>query len=396
MFSITRFFFCFFFQAYLLDLFVVFTSYFFTYSPADQDELEERFSALLEYRASDDEYMRMYRKTQYVIRNNLPGSPVRQQETTPTSQDCRTDPSSVVALSFAKEDVKAALALKELLIEGCPSLQISEPRINDTSRLKALDAAEVIIIMLSPAYLNSSELVEELNIALYRHRMGSRQVIYPIELAPLPSKPTYVRLLPCDFSAMDFAWQLRVSRDKMTSIPQVDHLAKGNDIDTSVASCLLDASIMILKRLKDPDNYPGHREVIVNSIEVQKTWNEIRQDLSKEKGFTYLKLAFDVEGTSGEDQDRHSVAATDVKSTSMPMESESSAGKKTKVPVEQDETEQEQHKGSASDASSHHFKETTSRSAATQESHGAHKGSYDLHDKHLQSNKSKTKSCVIV
>lgn len=334
--------------------------------------------------------MQRYRKTQFVVRHHLLSAPTSQEVRSPTGNS-----SCVVALSFAEEDIKAALAMKELLIEGCPTLQISEPRTNATSRLKALDAAEVIIIMLSPAYMNSTELVEELNIALYRHRMTAHQVVYPIQLAPLPTKPTYIHMLPCDFSAMDFPWKLKVYGNLM-DISKMEHLAQANDIDASVASCMLDASELILKRLTDPGYYTEHTQVLVNNLEVQKVWNEIRERLSKEKGYHHLKLSFGVELTNEEND--HS--AVDTKTTPLHMDTTNNAGKKPKTPVEQDETEQEEHKEDATveeAASSHHLRQETTTTHSTDSevhhtSHGAHKESYDLQ----QDKQAKAKSCVIV
>lgn len=305
-----------------------------------QDELEERLQALREDRPTVDECMQRYRKSQFVLHHrlvsiNTPETDVQPKKLAPSNQnqDSSADSSCVVALSFAKEDTKAALAMKELLIAGYPNMTISEPRTNATSRLKALDAAEVIIILLSPEYLNSKELVEELNIALYRHRITPHQVVYPIHVAPLPTKPAYVHLLPSDFSALDFHWKLKIFWNQMRA-ERISQLADGNDIEVGEATCLLDASELILKRLTDPGYYEEHTNVIVNNLVILKTWNDIRAQLSKENGLNQLKMLFGVELTGQGDIVR---TENNVSSVSESKRTESHP----KIPVEQDEKEQQ-------------------------------------------------------
>jgi hypothetical protein len=198
-----------------------------------------------------------------------------------------------VALSFAEEDAKTAGTIKHLLLKQRPNLNISEPRTNATSRLNSLDVAQVIVIFLSPAYINSKELVEELNIALYRHRTTSHQVLYPIQVSPLPHKPTYIRLLPCDFAAMDYTWMLKALGQ--TSPGRIEDLAEENDISAGAANCLIEASDVIIHRLSNVDDDEDHCQVLLNNLEVQKAWEDLRENLSKEEGLVSLKRSFDAE-----------------------------------------------------------------------------------------------------
>ena len=365
-----------------------------------------------------DEFTQRYRKIQVVMRKNLLGKPVfisdKQpgadqtpgddfaSETPPTTTAGQpvSKPTSEntcdVALSYAEEDAKAAIAMKRLLLGQSPSLKISEPRTNTTSRLMALDVAQVIVILLSPAYMNSMELVEEMNIALYRHRFTPLQIVYPIQVSPLPPKPTYIHLLPCDFAAMDYAWMLRALGGNM-SLGRIEHLAKENDIGLGVASCLLDASDVIIKRLSNADGHEEHTQVLLNNLEVQKIWHELREELRKEQGLYDLKAVFNVELV--EDSD---LGANDDEAESSELDDNDDDNDKTTT-LEEMETEEKkeltenenlnQNSSQAEESKDSSTKSSPRRLVSFSPNAKGITGSYDLQKAETEN---KSKSCTVV
>lgn len=261
-----------------------------------ESEIERRLAHLTDDHISIDEFTQNFRKIKLVIRKNFlseslffPGHGNKPKSVAPSNEAA-----CVVALSFAEEDASAAEAMKCLLLKKCPGVTISLPRTNATSRLHDLDVARVIIILLSPAYLNSKELVEELNIALYRHRSSSHQVVYPIQVSPLPPKPSYVRLLPYEFAAMDYSWMLRALGGQINR-ESIECLAEENDISASVASCLMDASDLIFQEISNTDDDEEHYQVLLNVLEVQHMWKQLLEKLSKEEGLDTLKRSFGIQ-----------------------------------------------------------------------------------------------------
>lgn len=206
-----------------------------------------------------------------------------------------------VALSFAAGDTKAAIILKQLLLEKLPSLKISEPLAGDFSRVQSLDVARVIVLLLSPSFLASSELVEELNIAIYRNRCSSRRILFPIQVAVIPPKPSYVHLIPSEFSCNDYKWACQiVDRDLQD---EVCRMAQRSDIDVDEAFCLRTAAGVISERLLEeekPDLNLGNR-VLLNVHEVEENWKRVQMALQQEDGLEKWKAVFGIEMKSKED-----------------------------------------------------------------------------------------------
>eukprot|EP00794_Sanderia_malayensis_P007284 gene7284-8097_t len=72
-----------------------------------------------------------------------------------------------------------------------------------------IDEADLVVLFLSPEFLNSPELIEQANIALCRQRVSDRLVMISIVLDSLPTNHAYLRLLACFFSCNDEIWQER-------------------------------------------------------------------------------------------------------------------------------------------------------------------------------------------
>lgn len=205
-----------------------------------------------------------------------------------------------VALSFAEGDKRTAVILKQLLLEKVPSLKISEPMAGDFSRVQSLDCARVIVPLLSPAFLASSELVEELNIAIFRNRSSSRRILYPVQVAAFPPKPSYVHLIPCEFSSSDYKWAWEIVDQNLRD--EVSRMAERNFMDVDEAFNLKTAASVISKRLLEeskPDLNLVNR-VLLNVHEIEEDWTQVKKAIQREEGLEALKRTFGIEINSWE------------------------------------------------------------------------------------------------
>ena len=205
-----------------------------------------------------------------------------------------------VALSYAEGDKREAVTLKQLLLEEVPSLKISEPMAGDFSRVQSLDVARVIVLLLSPAFLASSELVEELNIAIFRNRSASRRILFPVQIATYPPKPSYVHLIPCEFSSSDYPWAHKIVDQNLQR--EVSLLAQRNLIDVDEAFCLKNAATAICERLLEeskPVLNPVNR-VLLNVHVIEEEWKQVRMALQREQGLESWKRTFGIEINSME------------------------------------------------------------------------------------------------
>ena len=216
------------------------------------------------------------------------GHQVSEQSPAVTSQSGECD----LALSYAAQDSNLAVLLRRLLLEKLPHLKISEPQLNVTSRLVTLDVARLIVPLLSPAFLASKELMEELNIAVFRNRSASRQVIFPIHVAELPLKPSYIHLIPCEVSALDLSWAWKVM--DQDSREEVERMAEEQDISNDVSFCLKSSVVAIVQRLTNGAHSDIPNQVLLNFDEVQNSWNEVLLRLEEEDVPESLKRAFGV------------------------------------------------------------------------------------------------------
>ena len=227
-------------------------------------------------------------------------SQVASSEPTSSPVTSSSSASCDVALSFAEGDKRAAVILKQLLLEKIPSLKISEPMAGDFSRVQSLDVARVIVPFLSPAFLASSELVEELNIAIFRNRSSSRRILFPVQVAAFPPKPSYVHLIPCEFSSSDNKWAWKVVDRNLRD--EVSRMADRNFMDVDKAFCLKAAASVISERLLEeskPDSNLVNR-VLLNVHEIEEDWKQVKQALQREEGLEAWKTTFGIEINSWE------------------------------------------------------------------------------------------------
>ena len=200
-----------------------------------------------------------------------------------------------LALSYAEGDKRAAVILKQLLLEKVPSLKISEPMAGDFSRVQSLDVARVIVPLLSPAFLASSELLEELNIAIFRNRSASRRILFPVQIMTYPPKLSYVHLIPCEFSNSDYKWAHKIVDRNLQG--KVSLLAQRNLMDVHEAFCLKNAATVICERLLEenkPVLNPVNR-VLLNVHVIEEEWKQVKMALQQEEGLASWKRTFGIE-----------------------------------------------------------------------------------------------------
>lgn len=226
---------------------------------------------------------------------------VTSSDSTPSQVTPQGNTACDIALSFADSDKKCAVVLKQLLLENIPSLKINEPVAGDFSRVQSLDVARVIVPLLSPAFLVSNELVEELNIAIFRNRSSSRRILYPIQVSAIPPKPAYVHLIPCEFSSSDFKWASKVIGENPSN--EVSKIGEMTGVDVDEVFCLKAAADVIAERLSEENkqDLKSFNRVLLNVHETEQDWKKVQQALYEEDGLETFKRTFGVEIKRGQD-----------------------------------------------------------------------------------------------
>lgn len=227
---------------------------------------------------------------------------VTSSDSTPSPVTSPGNTACDIALSFADSDKKCAVVLKQLLLEKIPSLKISEPVAGDFSRVQSLDVARVIVPLLSPAFLVSNELVEELNIAIFRNRSSSRRILYPIQVSAIPPKPAYVHLIPCEFSSSDFKWASKVIGENPSD--EVSKIGEMTGVDVDEVFCLKAAADVIVERLSEENkqDLKSFNRVLLNVHETEQDWKKVQQALYEEDGLEGFKRTFGIEIKRGQDE----------------------------------------------------------------------------------------------
>lgn len=107
----------------------------------------------------------------------------------------------------SSEDTEYCHLLHQLILSQNPSLVVKKfSDENSSTRLTFLDEARLIIPLLSSSFMQSAELVHELNIAWCRQRTSPHLCFLAITVDHLPDKPTYIRIFPSFFNCLDRQW----------------------------------------------------------------------------------------------------------------------------------------------------------------------------------------------
>ncbi|XP_013414543.1 uncharacterized protein LOC106176622, partial [Lingula anatina] len=123
-----------------------------------------------------------------------------------------------VALSYTESEEQYGQALKKMLHLKAPWVKVSKKSQSKaegsaSAELTAIDSAKVVVTFLSPSYLESSIQVEELQLALFRQRAAKEaHILYPIHILPLPRKPCYLHVVPCELALYDLLWRNQLEK----------------------------------------------------------------------------------------------------------------------------------------------------------------------------------------
>ena len=143
-----------------------------------------------------------------------------------------------IYLICSEEDAKYAELFCQLLISQNQALiiKISFQETN-SSRLSCLETSSLVISLLSPSFISSTELVHELNIAWCRQRYSQEFCFLEIILDSPPCTPTYIHILPCFFNCKDKQWVCSSGIQDDTSC--LENLATIHNVPHDIVRCFL-------------------------------------------------------------------------------------------------------------------------------------------------------------
>lgn len=167
------------------------------------------------------------------------GIMLSQESKAPPSSSRKLTPNHVdIYLICSEEDAKYCHLFSQLLISHNPSLIIKKSlEETNSSRLCYLEKSSLVISLLSPHFMSSTELVHELNIAWFRQRYVEEFCFLEIILDFVPIKPTYVHLLPCFFHCKDKRWNDALEIKENPS--SLENLRSTHDVPAEVIRCFL-------------------------------------------------------------------------------------------------------------------------------------------------------------
>ncbi|KAJ8037711.1 hypothetical protein HOLleu_18602 [Holothuria leucospilota] len=131
-----------------------------------------------------------------------------------------------IVLSYHEDDEEYAEFMMSLLQHFASELNIQAKGKNEQERLTRIEEGKKIVPLLSPSYIESPEQVEELHIAIWRSRL-SLNLIFPIHLHTLPSRPAYFHLLPCAVSLNDSLWTELALKERVVLSDEVKEVVEG-------------------------------------------------------------------------------------------------------------------------------------------------------------------------
>nr|XP_006820675.1 PREDICTED: uncharacterized protein LOC100375438 [Saccoglossus kowalevskii] len=177
-----------------------------------------------------------------------------------------------IILSYAPSDAMYAKFFRAVIRRRAPSLKLIDAVSTDHRQMAVLDSASVIVPLISPAYVESNQVVE-LQIALSRHRLAhDESTLFPILLNYLPQKPTYFHLLPYEVSCVDEHWREQVRNDHFV-IPDVGvTLGKAESsllpAVSKVAACALmkAVDILLLRLNRQQPTMSGTQNVVLCNV----------------------------------------------------------------------------------------------------------------------------------
>ncbi|EDV23968.1 uncharacterized protein TRIADDRAFT_57729 [Trichoplax adhaerens] len=169
----------------------------------------------------------------------------------------------VVILNAQSEEDTAAM-LRSLLTRLLPQTRVTllqQPKTEEQThrRLNILDEVDMAVALISPQYLLSPKLVDELHIMLFRQRSNpQRCLFFPIIMYGLPEEPLYFRILNCRYACHDEFW------DKLYEKSQLKVLIESifGRLDIRKQMVLVCAAIHIIRLLNGKDQ--GNFGILLN------------------------------------------------------------------------------------------------------------------------------------
>ncbi|XP_030847279.1 uncharacterized protein LOC100892549 isoform X2 [Strongylocentrotus purpuratus] len=141
------------------------------------------------------------------------------------TQSEKTFKSATVVFSYHQTDVKFVYFLKQLISAYAPHLVLKSEFKTDQARLDSLEAADSIIALLSPNYIESPQHVEEFHMGLWRQRVSPEEapLLVPVQVALLPKRPTYFQLMGYPVNSWDAMWADLLGVQNIRSPAEIDN-----------------------------------------------------------------------------------------------------------------------------------------------------------------------------
>ena len=197
----------------------------------------------------------------------------------PKDADCSVD----IYIICSSEDIESCSLLQNIITSQNESFVVkTSASENASTRLTYLDKARLVIPLLSSSFIQSSELVHELNIAWCRQRDCSSLCFLAIVLEQLPKNPTYVSLFPCFFNCADDFWTKDRETLKLFSSDELTRVYRSCQSPLNVVLCFMSA-VDHIQRWNDGEHCPvlGLHNKLFNCLHLNECIQRYKEILSK-------------------------------------------------------------------------------------------------------------------
>ena len=144
---------------------------------------------------------------------------------------------------------------------------IERPR--DSADGKSLiDTADIVVLFLSPEFLDTPVLVEDANVALCRQRWADGMILFPIYLSSFPPNPAYFSLFLSLFAITDDIWE-----NKRLSLK--NRLLWLCTLDSRHAVFLDTAALFASFIVANPSGFRGSFKTLLSVQELKKSIDEM-------------------------------------------------------------------------------------------------------------------------
>ncbi|XP_064629100.1 uncharacterized protein LOC135488421 isoform X2 [Lineus longissimus] len=154
-----------------------------------------------------------FKITHNKIEKTKPTCPQRIKLPSKSMEECINDPLDLnvghdVVFSFVQSDKKFAQFMSRYLLRRNPDLNISIESESEQKKMIELDAARLVVALISPQYLRSPQGRDEFHVSLCKHRVTKgKSVLYSVQVSGLLPKPSFPLLIPCNVSCNDYFWK---------------------------------------------------------------------------------------------------------------------------------------------------------------------------------------------